>query len=124
MSPITYEEAFAATNPDPKAYGLPEDASTDDVEKRRNDAATNIMAGVAANDAYWDSRSRLEALEAQAQGHGSAPPPPTEDKPPAGTIDATAEEERTQLPPSPDNPTEAVAKLRAQLEAAGIHPEA
>lgn len=66
--PITAQEAWDATDP-----GATEEA--------RQEAAARIMAGVAANDAYWDSRTDLEALMAKAQGHGAVVAPAQEDTP-------------------------------------------
>lgn len=152
--PITYEEAFAATNPDKAAYpGLTADSSDDDLQKRRDQAARNLMAGVAANDAYWNSRSELEALKAKAAGHGTVVngdhPDGIDTAAVSGsdsaTIEGTATEEDTArieaatgrteetpepgvtdatVVPSPDNPNEAIAKLREQLRNAGQEPVA
>lgn len=121
--PPTYEEAFNATNPD-----APED--------QRDEAARRILAGAAANEAYWNSRTELEALRARAEGHGvivrgsntqeGSPTVVGADTLPA--IESTAVEEPNAAPtatpaPSPDNETEAVARLRKQLQDAGITPE-
>lgn len=142
MSPITYDQAYEATNPS-------------QTEAQREQAALALIAGTAANEAYWDSRGELEALKAKAAGHGQVVPPPdaaaVETGPPTtgvsptengGFIDSTSVDATTEqhaLPaespdkpppadaqslPSPDNPTEAVAKLRKQLSDAGIQPEA
>jgi hypothetical protein len=86
LSPITAQEAWDATDP----------GATDEA---RREAAARIMAGVAANDAYWDSRGELEALKARADGHGVVSPPPQEDTPTGGgtsiapTVEGTAMEE-------------------------------
>lgn len=131
MSPITYNDAYEQTNPD----------ATDE---QRKQAALAIVAGTAANDAYWNSRSELEALRAQAEGHGvvereSVQSGTVESDPPTGSVDptesggvieGTSTDASTETPASsgalsaPDNPTEAVAKLRAQLQREGINPEA
>lgn len=140
---LTHDEAYAATNPN-------------DPEERREAAAQAIMAGAAANAQYWDHRSDLEALRAQAEGHGViARGPDEEGESPtavgsgtAATPDATIEGTATEEPPtalapgesatpanasdpasvapvpSPDNPNEAIARLRQQLQDAGINPEA
>ena len=139
MSPITFDEAYAATDP-----SLSED--------QRKASAEAIQNGVAANEVYWNHRDRLEALEAQATGHSivsrGSDETPTEVG--SGTasgevIDATAEEEPatalgtgasatadggaspasgTPPVPSPDNPNDAIAKLRAQVQSLGGSPEA
>lgn len=135
MSPIRYEDAFNATNP----------SQTDE---QRDQSARSIMAGVAANDAYWNSRSDLEALKARAEGHGivvrgpdEGEESPTVSGTETGTVEGTATDEPATalgsgesapggggfaptVPPSPDNPTEAVAKLRAQVAELGGTPEA
>lgn len=116
--PISFEDAFALTSSDPTAYGLQPDAPEDEVKKRREQSASNIVAGVAANDTYWDSRPRLEALEARAQGHGVVVPPPTEDTPTA--IEGNVTENTSGELPASNSDAE---KLRAQLVSAGITPE-
>lgn len=128
--PISYQDAYDATNPDK-------------TDEQRKQSALAIVAGTAANEAYWNSRSELEALKAQADGHGVVVRNEGENPTTVGggqtatggTIEGTATEEPStgtgtqsgSAPaalPSPDNPTAAVAKLRAQLEAAGMTPEA
>lgn len=127
------QEAYNATNPDPTAYGLPPDAPTEDVQKRREEAAQNLLAGAAANAAYWNSRTELEALRAQSEGHGQIVPPPDhpDNTAPVADVEGTAVDEVPPAEPAkqvpsgtPDNPAEAVAKLRAQVEAAGLTPDA
>lgn len=149
VSPLTYDEALQATNPA-------------DSDEKREKSALALVAGAAANEAYWNSRTELEALKAKAEGHGvivrgadeeggSPTIVGTGTDTAAGTIEGTAEEEpptgigtgsaaegtapadttpaetpgsSQTLPPTPDNPTEAVAKLRQQLQDAGLTPEA
>ena len=123
---LTYDEAYAATNPDHS-------------DEQRQQSALALIAGTAANEAYWNSRGELEALKAQAEGHGIVVAPG--DTPPTdsvsqtesgGAIEGTSVDESTEPAqsdtgkslPSPDNPVEAVAKLRAQLQSAGLEPEA
>lgn len=137
---ISYDDAYKATNP----------ADSDDARKA---AANAIVLGQAANDVYWDHRPELEALKAQAEGHGVVVRGPDEEgetptQVASGTgsgpaIDSTATEEPpTALEtgvsvtpsagtapggepvPSPDNPNESISRLRQQLRDAGISPEA
>lgn len=122
MTPITYNDAYAATNPD-------------NSEDQRKESALAIVAGTAANDAYWNSRSELEALRAQAEGHGevvrdASSNPPTVAAGPTdagGTIEGTAVEEPPTAiggQPAEPNDSDTVAKLRKQLQDAGINPDA
>lgn len=59
--PVTPQEAWEATNP----------AQSEDERKA---AAQRIMAGVAANDAYLNSRSGIEQVVALAKGGQVADP--------------------------------------------------
>lgn len=126
-----YQAAYAATNPD-------------DSPEKRDASAQAILAGQAANAVYWASRGELEQLKAYAAGHGVVTRGDAEEPSTAvggGTeapaIEATATDvtdepaspaAASSTPaapsPTPDNPVEAVAKLRAQLANAGITPEA
>lgn len=110
MSPITAQEAWDATDP-----GASDEA--------RQEAAARIMAGVAANDAYWDSRGDLEALKARAEGHGVISPPPQEgdtptnvgtstDKP--AVVEGTATEEPATALAAGDGGTPAAAADQPQ----------
>lgn len=115
--PISEQAAYDATDPN---------LSEDD----RLRSAQVIMASVAANDAYWDSRGPLEQVIARAQGHGQVPGSgdnagqlTQSDAPTA--IDTTA----TPTPPavtetSGDSDTSVEDKLRAQIESLGGTPEA
>lgn len=131
MSPITAEQAWAATDPS---------MSDDD----RQAAAERMIAGVTANDAYLASRGEIERLTALSRGEqivahsdlnrDQGEIPTGED---TQTVDGTAEE-LPSLPegattdeasaesgsPNPDNETQAVATLRQQLQDAGITPNA
>ena len=92
----------------------------------RIQAAENIMAGVAANDAYLASRGELERIIAQAQG-GQIPPSHAElnkDAPEAvatsgavavgaGSVDSTATEVDLGAPEAGDTPE--VAALREKI---------
>lgn len=75
MSPITAQEAYDLTDP-----SLPDNA--------RETAASNIMAGVAANDAYLSSRPQLEQIMARAAG-AQIPPSHAELNPTIGTAVST-----------------------------------
>jgi hypothetical protein len=148
----TIDEAMAALSDDPAAYNLPPGTSDEEVQKRKQAAAADLVAGSAANAAYWNSRSELEQFVARAQGHGRVVAPPTEegDTPTAvegptgdaGTVESTATPvealpttEAAAEPSAPAEgapaataPTEAPDqsvedKLRAQLRAKGIEPE-
>lgn len=124
MSPVNYQEAFNATNPA-------------DTEEARDASARAIIAGTAANEAYWNSRGELEALKAAAQGHGDIPPHPDSEAsglgsgtdPAAGSIEGTVTEEpTTALAPGQSgtadaNVSDTEAKLRAQLQSHGLTPE-
>lgn len=57
----TAEQAFAATNPAMS-------------QEEREEAADNILAGVAANEAYLQSRSEMEQLAARIKGGQVAEP--------------------------------------------------
>lgn len=129
--PITFDKAKEQTNP---ALDDTDESKDGNGLTERDRSALAIVQGVAANDAYWNSRSRIEQLEAQAAGHGVVQLP-QEDPPPAAVaapdappaVDSTAVDEPSPAvdppKPTPDNPTEAVAVLRKQLEDAGINPE-
>lgn len=112
---LTYQQAYDQTDPDA------EDAA-------RARSAQVLMQGAHANAVYWNSRSELEALRAEHDGHGlvrRAVEEPT--RPDA--IDATATEDTLSMVPPPDTGPEpttdhAVARLRAQLVDAGLEPEA
>ena len=115
MSPITFKEAYDQTNPS-------------NTEEQRNQAAINIMAGVAANDSYWNSRSELEALKAQAAGHGAVAIDLSGEAGPtvgAGTgatpIEGSATEEAAPSDASTDT-TEAPATAAASAPPASIAP--
>lgn len=139
MSPVTPEEAWAATDP------------TQTTEERQR-AAENMIAGVAANDAYYASRSELEQLIARANGGqvvahadlnseeasggdlsaSDTKALPTESAPPIA--DATVVPDESPEP-TPDTPADAESgssggaesdtdKLRAQLLKYGITPDA
>lgn len=127
MSPISYDDAYANTNPE----AAPE---------ARDAAAKAIMAGVAANDIYWNHVDPLTALKAKVAGHGAVTTERGESASlPSADAEATAIEsgetdtagdgsEDGQVPPavdpSPQNPNAAIAALRKQLTDAGINPEA
>lgn len=138
----TMDEAMAALSDDPVAYNLPPGTPDDQVQARKKDAATALVAGSAANAAYWNSRSELEQFVARAQGHGRIEAPPTaEGDTPTGvaapTGDAGAPVESTATPvevpqtteaaqgqPAPGDGESVEDKLRAQLRAANLEPEA
>lgn len=149
----TMEEAMAALSDDPAAYNLPPGTDDETVQKRKQQAASDLVAGSAANAAYWNSRSELEQFVARAQGHGRVVTPPAEegDTPTAvagptdsggGVVESTATPvealpttEAAAVPGAPAEgapestaPTEAPDqsvedRLRAQLRAQGIEPE-
>lgn len=149
----TVEEAMAALSDDPAAYNLPPNASEDQVQAAKQTAAANLVAGSAANAAYWNSRSELEQFVARAQGHGRVVAPPEAEQPPTavaapteaggGTVESTAvpvgevpptteagpgqpapaEGEPETTAPSEPPDQTAEDRLRAQLRAAGITPE-
>lgn len=136
---ITYEEAYAATDPSAP-------------EEQRKNSANAILLGMRANQVYWDSRPELEALRAQAEGHGLVVRGDEESPTEVGTstdpnvIEGTATEEPVTgietgatatepgegTPPAatptetPQGTSEAdrAERLRAQLRNAGIEPEA
>jgi hypothetical protein len=124
--PITAEQAWDATDP-----SQPEEA--------RKLSAANMMAGVAANDAYIASRGELEQLVLQSRGgqivsHAAINTPEVEEGPTASVLQ-TADAEgwatedssgNTGSLTSGENDTdnEDLAKLRKQLEDAGLTPEA
>lgn len=131
---LTLEEALAATNP------------ADSAEKRHQSALT-LMVGAAASDIYWTSRGEIERLFAIAGGYqevkrgDDSPAIVTSAAPPevgtgadgiaADVTDAEVvePEPEPQSPPSPvpasvPHVDPAVARLREQLRAAGIAPEA
>lgn len=137
----TLEEAMAALSDDPQAYNLPPGTPDEQVQKRKEEAAQALVTGSAANAAYWNSRSELEQFVARAQGHGQIVAPPTEegDSPTAvggptaegGTVDSTAtpvvEQQTTEAAaeqPAPADGESTEDRLRAQLRAANLEPEA
>lgn len=116
-------------------------------ENARKQSAQRIVDGVAANEVYWNHRSDLDALRAQADGHGvvqrgsdnpeGEPPASVSTTASGPVIESTATEEPATalsagenatgsggVVPSPDNPNDAIAKLRQQLTDAGITPGA
>lgn len=150
--PITYDAAFAATSDNPADYPGVDPNNPDSLKQRRDSAAQAIMAGVAANDQYWNSRSELEALQARADGHGQVVNPNADESPaPLADAEATAVDEPTPTgalnagtgdTTTTATGTDATAnapeadtagadtgneadldKLRAQLRNAGITPE-
>lgn len=129
MSPITAQQAWDAT-----------DASqTDD---QRETAAASIIQGVAANDAYLNSRSELEQLKYLAQGPQVVPHATLNDPTEVGggtatdSIEGTSTEEVAKElgsgtsagsdpgHPGAENPEATIASLRKQIEDAGLKPEA
>lgn len=141
----TMEEAMAALSDDPVAYNLPADAPEEQVQKAKATAAANLVAGSAANAAYWNSRSELEQFVARATGHGVIAAPPEDETPtgvagptetggepvessarPVGALPTT---EAAAEPPAPaaddaeHGNLSAEDRLRAQLRAANIEPE-
>ena len=125
---MDFQEAFDATNPDPAAYGIPPDAPDGDklLQERRTAAAQNLLAGVAANEAYWNSRSPLEELAARATGHASIGTPP--DHPAnAGQLgggEAPAIETTATDTGAGGSEEDTAAKLRDQIRSLGGTPEA
>lgn len=130
--PITEQQAWDATDPRQTA-------------EQRELAAKQILAGVAAQDAYWESRPELERLKALSMGgpqvlsHAEINPSGGEDLPTGGgdqtAIEGTSEDLSSQpsigpadasgnTPTDPSDSDAAADKLRAQLTAAGITPEA
>lgn len=125
-APLTAQQAYDATNPDPKAYNLPPDHTEEQLQAAREKAANNILLGSRANQAYWDSRQELEALKAQADGHGvvTLGEDPSGSTAPGEAIEGTSEdipENQGELAAPGSSETE---KLRAQLREAGITPAA
>ena len=126
MSPLTFEDAYNATNPA-------------DSEEVRKNSANMLLLGARANEVYWNSRPELEALKAQAEGHGvivrgaddEEGEPTAVGTGTAPAIDSTATEEPTTgigpgegataegTPPAESD----AERLRAQLRNAGITPE-
>lgn len=113
--PITAQQAWDATDP-----------NLTDTE--REQGAQAIIAGVAANDAYWASRPELERLKELAKGeqvpppHGSQEPVPTV----SGTstdhvIDGTSEDETDTKQVGSGEPTEAVVAA-AEAPATPVAP--
>lgn len=144
MSPITAQQAWDATDP----------SQSDD---QRKEAAQRIMAGVAANDAFINSRTELEQYVLHARGGqvvshddlNKLEDGQTADSLPTGSAAPTVEGgETAQLSPGAtpgqvdaegtavEEPADAEVasdpgdsksdadKLRDQLRAAGIEPEA
>lgn len=125
--PITYDEAYAKTNPELN-------------ENQRKDAARAIMAGVAANDAYWQHTDELTRLKAHANGHGEVPEvTPTspldaiestasEDTHVTGDMSDTAAISAPTTSPAESTPTDSdgdtIAKLRKQIADSGAIPAA
>lgn len=131
--PITYDEAYANTNP-----ALPPET--------RDKSALAIMAGIAANDIYWQHTDTITALKARAQGAGQVitdhtKPDETDNTDAIEGTEVTdvpalpAEHHASTVPtpstaPSPqanlasNNPQQAIAVLRKQLEDAGVTPDA
>lgn len=120
--PITDEAAYECTDP-----------SLSEEERKRGAAA--IVAGVAASDAYWNSRSPIEQVIAVAQGHGQVPTfSDLNDEKAEQPVDPAAAPE--QLPSAtpiadaavvdPTGPGDGSAedKLREQIKALGGTPEA
>lgn len=149
---VTMDEAMAVLSDDPIAYNLPANADEQQVQNAKQTAAANLIAGSAANAAYWNSRSELEQFVARAQGHGQVVAPPEDEDTPTAVegptatggepVESTAspvEVPQTTAPgPVPGAPAEgepeATApseppdqstedKLRAQLRAQGLTPE-
>lgn len=121
--PITAQQAWDATDPSQS-------------DEQREEAAKNILLGVAANDAYLDSRGELERLKALSQGgqvvsHASInetdPTPAVDPTTDAQTVDSTVVEEN-HLTAGPGGPatdeTTTVDTLRKQLTDAGLTPKA
>jgi hypothetical protein len=134
---LTKEQAIAATNPQ-------------DPDTVREESALKLMMGSLANDVYWASRGELEQLWAKVNGHGIVTrvvddaakviAAGEQDRRPA--IESALEGTATDVKPTPlgstvpsphTEPTndpnaqtvdDAAARLRKQLEAAGITPEA
>lgn len=125
MSPITDQQAWDATDPSQSP-------------EQRETAAKSVLASVAANDAYWESRPELERLKALAAGgqvvaHADLNP----DGPTVGEV-RTADADGTVVPGSERTSIGAAAggantdtdsdvaadKLRKQLTDAGLKPEA
>lgn len=116
--PISYDDAYAQTNPNAS-------------DEQRDQAAKNIIAGTAASEAYWSSRGTLEALQAQADGHGvvvrntqgESSAVTTSDSAPV--IEGSAVEETAPaIDPATETDAQKSDKLREQLRAAGITPQA
>lgn len=132
--PISKDEALQYVDP-----SLSGDSPGPGVPSPRDQAAQRLQEGVLANEIYWSHRSDLDALRAKAEGHGQLSNPDLirghdeqvaapESK--TDTIEGTATEEpATEITapapvPSPDNPNDAIAKLRQQLRDRGVEPEA
>lgn len=143
--PLTFDEAISHTSPNAEDYGLPTDASAEQVNQARATAAQKLIDGTTANDVYWNSRGQLEQLLARVQGHGQVSSvyadestSPTAAVSPTADAEATAAEEpQTTAPavgpgestpstpvPLPDNPADAIARLRRQVEESGGTPVA
>lgn len=90
---ITFEEAYAATDPNA-------------AEEQRTQSANLLVLGSRANDVYWNSRSELEALKAQAEGHGQLVPPSESDTPAdAEVVEGSATDEAPALAPGDPAPS-------------------
>lgn len=122
--PITYDEAYAKTNPELN-------------DNQRADAARAIMAGTAANDAYWQHTDELTRLKAHAAGHGAVPGPGSDTPTNSGVIESTASEDTPVIssgntddstiskPESIDaSAIDTIATLRKQLTDSGVTPAA
>jgi hypothetical protein len=124
VSPITTQQAWDATDPSQSP-------------EQREAAAKGVLQSVAANDAYWASRSELERLKALALGeqvvaHADINPGnPTAGEVPTADADGTVVEGSEQNSigaasdgESTDTDNMAADKLRKQLTDAGMTPEA
>lgn len=89
MTALTFEEAYNATDPNA-------------TEDQRKQSANLLVLGSRANQQYWDSRNELEALRAQAEGHGEVVRGSDEEPAPAvstaADVEGTAVEEPAESP--------------------------
>ena len=109
MSPISYADAYEQTNPN-------------ETDEQRDANAKAIVAGVAANDVYWNHADPLDALKAAHDGHGVVTRGSDDADPNAGAIEGTAVDEGAL--PETTNKDATIAALRKQLADAGQTPEA